>query len=625
MSILAVDFGSVNTRAVLLDKVDGIYQLVARAQTRTTDGYPVEDISVGLDRVIRDLSAITGRTFTSVTGAIITPENPDRAGVDAFVATASLGRPMRTVIVGLVPDVSVASGKRAAASTYAQVIATIDLEDSRTEEERLNTLLLTRPDVVLVVGGVEGGAATSVADMLSLVKLAATLTDQPSRPSVIYAGNSRIAPQVQEAFKGLCEVFIAPNVRPDLHTEQLEGAQAQFARAFDVYKERSSQDLVNIIEMTSNGIMPTAQAYTTITRYLGETRNQNVATLDVGSAASVTAVWSSNSLKSAIRPDLGIGHNAVSLIETVGTDAVRAWLPFHASDDEIWNYAANKALYITSVPQTLRDMYLEHALLRASARAMLASTLPQGAPSRFDTIIAAGASLTNTGSAGLTALLALDILQPVGMSHLYADPFGLVPALGAAATVNPQAAVQVLDGTNLEPIGTAFSLSGQPAFDRPAMHIKLGLPYGERYEHTVMGGHIWIYNAPATQTIDVAVRAVGRGVRINGGQRMRIRVQGGSAGLIFDARGRALVMDRDLARRASLMSEWIAEVTGQPIHIIDPSWFEVPPESGETQGKPKPGTPRKPAKRARGKQEAQAALEEDADDPLKELRDATLS
>ncbi|MCL4252991.1 MAG: glutamate mutase L, partial [Anaerolineae bacterium] len=98
-SILAVDFGSVTTRAVLIDVVDGAYRLIARAEERTTDGFPAFDLDIGLDRVLRQLTEITGRRFRDETGVIISPERPDRSGVDLFAITASLGKPLQAVIV----------------------------------------------------------------------------------------------------------------------------------------------------------------------------------------------------------------------------------------------------------------------------------------------------------------------------------------------------------------------------------------------------------------------------------------------------------------------------------------------------------------------------------------------
>src|SRR5262245_33061356 len=112
-SILAVDFGSVNTRVLLLDIVDGEYRLVARGGTSTTVGYPLDDVGVGLARILQDTSTATGRTFFDKEGRLIMPETADRAGVDYFVTTASAGRPMRAVLVGLMPDISLNSAIRA--------------------------------------------------------------------------------------------------------------------------------------------------------------------------------------------------------------------------------------------------------------------------------------------------------------------------------------------------------------------------------------------------------------------------------------------------------------------------------------------------------------------------------
>ncbi|HVU10145.1 MAG TPA: glutamate mutase L, partial [Phototrophicaceae bacterium] len=90
-SILAVDFGNVHTRALLIDLVEGVYQLVAQAEERTTGTFPISDVGVGFRRAVQQLSANTGRRFLQQNGALITPEQPDRSGVDAFIATASLG------------------------------------------------------------------------------------------------------------------------------------------------------------------------------------------------------------------------------------------------------------------------------------------------------------------------------------------------------------------------------------------------------------------------------------------------------------------------------------------------------------------------------------------------------
>ena len=84
-SILAVDFGSVNTRALLLDIVDGEYRLVAQGKSRTTIGSPTDDVHVGLSKVLREIAASSGRRFFDDQGELIRPEQVDRVGVDYYL------------------------------------------------------------------------------------------------------------------------------------------------------------------------------------------------------------------------------------------------------------------------------------------------------------------------------------------------------------------------------------------------------------------------------------------------------------------------------------------------------------------------------------------------------------
>src|SRR5215216_2710773 len=189
-STLAVDFGSVHTRAILIDLVEGAYQVVAQAEQNTTAGFPSGNVAAGLRRVLDDLAKMTGRRLVAPNGRIIMPETPDRSGIDHFVTTASIGRPLRTVLIGLVPDVSIASGMRAIAGTYADIIETITLDDTRSEEEQLNALILSRPDLIFITGGTEAGAREPVLHMARIVSFALPLMTAQRKPNILYAGNS---------------------------------------------------------------------------------------------------------------------------------------------------------------------------------------------------------------------------------------------------------------------------------------------------------------------------------------------------------------------------------------------------------------------------------------------------
>ncbi len=573
-SILAVDFGSVTTRAVLIDVVDGAYRLIARAEERTTDGFPASDLDIGLDRVLRQLTDITGRRFRDDTGAMISPERPDRSGVDLFAITASLGRPLQAVIVGLVPDVSIASALRAIAGTYIEVNATLTLDDNRDQEEQLNAILLSYPDVIFFVGGTERGAERSVLRLAETIRLSVSLADKSRRPIVIYAGNSALREQIQDLFGKLTTFIVAENIRPSLREERLDSARLKLGDAFNQYKENRDKTFATLGHMSQTGVLPTAQGFTILADYLGKTQSGGIALLDMGSANSTFAYSSGKgNLITSIRADLGLGHSAPELIKEVGIEAIRDWLPFNITSTELLNYAHNKSLRPQTIPMSLRDLYIEHAFVRAAIRAMITRANPEWetTPMNVGKVVVAGAALTKTGHSAYDALLAMDCIQSVGVVNLYQDPFALIPAMGAIAPYAPDAVVQLLDNDNLVRLGTVLIPTGNLRKNRTAMNIVIQ-ENGERLRYSVDAGHVFVYPVPLGQSVEVRVRCAG-GVNINGKRRFKMTIEGGAMGLMIDARPRPLKLG-DVANRAVIMPKWVQEATGDPLQEIDPKWLE---------------------------------------------------
>lgn len=587
MSILAVDFGSVHTRAVLIDQVNGVYQLIGFARTRTTDDFPVQDVTVGLGRVLNLMNNTSGRVFTNPDGRVISPELPDRSGVDTFVVTASGGRPLRAVVVGVMPSLSVASALKALSNTYVNVVETLHLADGRDLEGRLNAVLHAYPNVVFIVGGTDGGASAPVLDLIYTTRLALSLMDRRRRPTVIYAGNAALGQNVITQFEGVAEVLIAENVRPDMKTETVNSARAMLAQAFNRYAELRGYGFAELSSYTTAGVMPSARGYVTIAEYLAQAKKQRVIALDVGSGASVLAVADPQSSDFSIRTDLGVGHNAQSLLDIVGVDEVRRWLPFEAARAEIRNYVANKTLRPSLIPSNLRELYIEHGLLRASARMMAQTTKLGGAP-EAGILILGGASFNDTGNSAYTALLGLDALGMAGVVRLYSDPYGLTAALGAVASTRAEAVVQVLDEGGYAEIGTAVCVSGRVRPDKPVLRVTLEQAGSVSRDFTVNGGHLHVVPLGIGEHATLKIRVLGGGLEVNGRRSLKVDVVGGVVGLILDGRGRPLLQNATVAQRAELMTRWVSEITGDEKRDIPAEWLksvDEPKLPGDTRPK----------------------------------------
>ncbi|MCK5634846.1 MAG: glutamate mutase L, partial [Anaerolineales bacterium] len=230
-TILAVDVGSVSTRASLFDVVDGHFRLIASSRAPSTVKAPLFDISEGVRMALDQVRTVTGRKMLDDTDLLIMPVTSQGSGVDSFVATASAGPKVRTVIVGLMPGVSTESALRLADSTYLDLVGVIDLLDSRRESEKIDLILSARPDLILIVGGTDGGAQDSVMQLIELVAVASELFPPNQRPRLVYAGNRSLGAAIADRVGERFDVALAPNVRPSLRVEDLGHARLALGEA----------------------------------------------------------------------------------------------------------------------------------------------------------------------------------------------------------------------------------------------------------------------------------------------------------------------------------------------------------------------------------------------------------
>ena len=569
-SILVADIGSVHTRLVLIDLVEGQYRLIASSRARTTAEPPLSSVSLGLDHAAQNMTALIGRELFDPDGSRLfqVPEREGR-GVDAFLATSSAGRPLRVFLVGLTPEISVASGQRMLAGSYVSITDLLCPDDRRSDEDKINAILNDDPDLILIVGGTNDGADEIVLDQVKTVEQALALIRRGAMPNVLFAGNEALRSQVKRLLEPYTEVFVARNVRPSLKEEQLFPGQVELAVVFDEYRGHSPGGFAEVGRESQVGVVPTTQGYISMARYMSELPQPGLGPLfiDVGSANTVIAASVNKTPHYRIRTDLGVGHHAVHTLETITTSSIKRWLSFEITDEALWDYVYNKELRPASIPGAAEDLMIEQAMAREIVRLMVADSRPSWNAGEgdllpaFGPITGAGAVLTEAQHPGISAMLLLDALQPVGTVELRLDPHNLVSALGVVAYVKPLVTVQAFEAGGLVNLGTAFCPQGPIHYGQPAMTIQVRQVDGQTINQTVKGGEIWMAPVLPGVTTEVSIR-LARGLTIDGKQRLRRRVVAGAAGIIFDARGRPLIMPapRD---RAARFTAWQMAMMGR--------------------------------------------------------------
>ena len=576
-SMLVVDVGSVTTRAMLFDVVDGQYRFLASGSAPSTAGAPYHNVSEGVRSALDRLQSITGRVLIGHDEQLIIPSSGEGTGVDTFAATISAGPPIKVVAVGLLEDVSLESARRLAMTTYSTIVQTINLNDRRKPEARIDTILRLRPNLIVAAGGTEDGASQSVLKLLESVGLACYLLPEEQRPEIIFAGNHALRDEIQALLGGVANVHYAPNIRPTLEMEQLEAAQSEIARITTRIRANQIPGVEDLNGWAGGGLLPTATAFGRIIRFLSKLHvsNKGVFGIDVGSSATSVAAAFSGSLYLSVYPQLGLGHGLAGVIEHIPYKDIAQWLTFEISEDNLREYLLNKKLHPATLPATPEDMELEQAITRCVMQAAV-KNIVSGFPSAIavpgvgllpsvEPIFATGGVLSGAPSQAHAAMMLLDGLQPTGASTLILDKSHLAPALGAAAALNPLLVVQVLSSNAFTYLGTVISPVGNARIGTPILRLKMIYDNEQELTREIKQGELEVLPLPPGQSAriqlyplhryDIGMGAPGRG----GG----LRVAGGALGVVIDARGRPLTLPGDAGKRRELLKKWLWTLGGQ--------------------------------------------------------------
>ena len=575
-SLLSIDVGEVNTRAVLFDVVEGRYRFLAIGTARTTAQAPYNHIGEGINRAITRLEDITGRELIGDDDRLIVPSKLDGSGIDMFVGTLSAGPPLQVIAVGLLEDISLASAQRLVSTTYAQVVDTLGLNDRKKPEERLDIILSQRPDVIVIAGGTENGATNSVIRMVESVGLACSLMAPEQRPEVLFAGNKALNEEVETRLGTLTKHYFAPNVRPAIEVEQLSPAQTRMAEIFRSIRSTRIPGVGNLDEWSGMRLTPTSTAFGRIIQFLSKVYDpaKGVLGIDVGASATTIAAAFDGELSLGVFPEYGLGTGIPGLLKNASIEDIQRWIPLEVGEDYIRDYIFNKKIYPASLPVSTEDLAIEQALARqAIRRAIFAAE--DGFPKKigrsgigmlpwFEPILATGSVLTRAPSVGHSLLTLLDAVQPTSITTIVLDQSNLAAPLGAAAPINPYLSVQVLESSAFLSLATVISPIANTRPGTPILRLHVTYESGDETSFDIKQGTLEALPIPMGEAARLRLQPLHRSdVGMGGpGRGGSVRVVGGMLGVVIDARGRPIRLPRDPSRRQDLYKKWLWTLGG---------------------------------------------------------------
>ncbi len=576
-SLLALDVGAANTRAVLFDVVEGEYRFIASGSAPSTVEAPFKDVSEGARNAIENLQAVLGKTLLDGGRNLITPSQSNGTGVDALVVTLSAGPTIRAVIVGLLKDVSLESARRLAESTYARIVETISMSDPRKPEQQIDAILRAKPDLIVIAGGTDGGASRSIHKLLEPIGLASFLTPEEKRPFMLFAGNEKIKDEVKETLEKQAAVLrFSPNVRPSLETEDLDPAQSELAQMVVDIRKRQIQG-VDLLNVWSGGhVLPTGYATGRMVRFLAKiyASSKGILSVDIGASAAIISAGFKDKATLNIYPQFGLGENLAGLLNYTTLEDILRWSALDISVGVLRDYLYQKSLYPSAIAATKEDLAMAHAAARQalflamqSAKRDFPRTAANIKPNLtplFEPILAGGGALSDPSHPGQALLLLLDSLQPVGVTTIILDQNNLLPLLGAAASQNNILPVQVLESGAFLSVGTVISPVVDANYGTPILRAKLTYANGSEARADLKFGSLETLPLPSGETGTLEIQALrGADIGFGAGRGSKFPVSGGALGVVFDGRGRPLNLPADGVRRRELIKKWSWTLGGE--------------------------------------------------------------
>ncbi len=611
-AILVAEIGSLTTRVLLVDVVEGEYRLISHAEKPSSIEPPYQNAAIAILEAAAQITEMTGIRLIK-DGQLLMPQTKERNGVSHVVVVTSASGTLSLSIAAIASDISARSALNACHSAYTNVLNTITLDDFARQQEQqpvtsesvvettrgkkkaqkapassrrsqswierqVQSMLATEPDAIMIAGGLEGGAINPLIRLAHIVALTTLRTSvdsagmQQQRSTtypIIYAGNSQARKHIVPILEDRAQVLVVENVRPTLEQENLEPVMSELTRLYDEHILPKLAGFSVLQGLSETPIKTVGVSQGLMTRFISERYDLSVLSLDVGATNSTAFFASPGEYLPTILGNCGTGYGITTVLKESGLSNIRRWLPFSMKNKDLLHWILNKLLRPHVIPTTHEDLFIEHAIAREAMRLVMDTMTSKKHALYYDMVVAGGSVLTQAPP-GLALLTILDALQyaaedTVNTLNIHLDILGLLQGCGALASLDPDAAVTVFERDMLQniPLATCVVALGEGRTGKVALQAELdtGKKGGKKKVKVRHGDIVRLPLVPGqrgqltlrpTASVRIGRNAPGKVVKSD-----LAAISGSMLGIIIDARGRPLRLHEDSNRRRIQIWDWL--------------------------------------------------------------------
>jgi uncharacterized protein (TIGR01319 family) len=595
--IIATDCGSTTTKAILIEKLGDEYRQTYRGEAPTTVEAPFEDVTRGVLNSFAELEELSGRKILDGE-RIITPnratQGEPKVGVDIYISTSSAGGGLQMMVAGAVQSMTGESAQRAALGAGAIVMDVLASNDGRLPHEKIERIRALRPDMILLSGGTDGGTVTHVVEMAEYIAAAEPRPrlGMTYQLPLIYAGNKDARDRIKEILGGKTSLVITDNLRPVLERENLGPARTKIHDQFLEHVMAQAPGYKKLIEWTGAPIIPTPAAVGLIMETIAKREHLNLIGVDIGGATTDVFSVFGGIFNRTVSANLGLSYSISNVLAEAGLANIMRWVPFTIEEQTLRNRIKNKMIRPTTIPQTLDELQIEHAIAREALRLALIhhKSLATGLKGvqqertisdifeqrasgetlidmlQLDLIVGSGGILSHAPRRVQSMLMMVDAYEPLGFTRLSVDSIFMMPHLGVLSTVNEQAAMDVFVRDCMIYLGTCVAPIGQGKDGERCADYTIRFAAGRRPESgTLSFGELRLFSLGRDERAQIELRPA-KQVDLGEGKGRSVTrdVQGGEVGLLLDGRGRPLQLPATAEARLAALTRWYRAVDLYP-------------------------------------------------------------
>ncbi len=596
-SILATDCGSTTTKAILIEKINGVYRLIVRGEAPTTVEAPFDDVTKGVLNAVEeveDLVHLKGDKDRKIlqNGRIVVPQKGN-LGVDAYVSTSSAGGGLQMMVAGVVKSMTGESAERAALGAGAIVMDVLASNDKRLPHQRIERIRHLRPDMILLSGGIDGGTTKHVAELAEIISAADPKPRLGSgyKLPIIFAGNIEARDLVKENLSRKTNLIITDNIRPVLERENLGPARDKIHDLFmehvmaqaPGYKKLMTWTIADTgkSELEQVPIMPTPGAVGNIMKTIAKLKNIEVVGVDIGGATTdIFSVFTDKQIfNRTVSANLGMSYSISNVLASTGINNIMRWVPFDIPEYQLRNMIKNKMIRPTTIPFLMEELILEQAIAKEALRlafeqhkefavtlkgtqkeSEIADAFAQTTSGQtivnmmsLDILVGSGGVLSHAPRRNQAAMMLIDGFLPEGITKLAVDSIFMMPQLGVLSTISEKAATEVFNKDCLIHLGTCVAPKGKYKEGKIALHSKIELP-DRVYEEDIKFGEMVLLKLGVRQNAKAKLKPLS-GLDLGAGRNTEVNTElsGGVVGIIIDTRGREPYYDEVLKKETMRM------------------------------------------------------------------------